>query len=140
MQEKCIINPERDCLGLIKAMEVERDVNELRKQNSSSHERMFERLGELEKHDGIQGVQYGNILEKLEDMTENLSELRADNKEAISQIPPLVRRVDSLEQLSEDVNELKEKPAKRWESVVEKAIGILVAAVVGFMLAKIGLT
>lgn len=140
MQEKCIINPERDCLGLIKAMEVERDVNELRKQNSSSHERMFERLGELEKHDGIQGVQYGNILEKLEDMTENLSELRVDNKEAISQIPPLVRRVDSLEQLSEDVNELKEKPAKRWESVVEKAIGILVAAVVGFMLAKIGLT
>lgn len=140
MQEKCIINPERDCLGLIKAMEVERDVNELRKQNSSSHERMFERLGELEKQDGIQGVQYGNILEKLEDMTENLSELRADNKEAISQIPPLVHRVDSLEQLSEDVNELKAKPAKRWESAIEKAIGILVAAVVGFMLAKIGLT
>ena len=104
MPEKCILDPERDCLGLMKARELEKDVNELRKQNSSSHERIFDRLGELEKQEGIQLVQYEHIMEK-------------------------------LDQLAGDVKELKAKPGKRWE----KAIGILVAAVLGFMLARLGL-
>lgn len=92
----------------MKARELEKDVNELRKQNSSSHERIFDRLGELEKQEGIQLVQYEHIMEK-------------------------------LDQLAGDVKELKAKPGKRWEGIVEKAIGILVAAVLGFMLARLGL-
>lgn len=108
MPDKCILDPERDCLGLMKARELGKDVNELRKQNSSSHERIFDRLGELEKQEGIQLVQYEHIMEK-------------------------------LEQLAGDVKELKAKPGKRWEGIVEKAIGILVAAVLGFMLARLGL-
>lgn len=108
MPEKCILDPERDCLGLMKARELEKDVNELRKQNSSSHERIFDRLGELEKQEGIQLVQYEHIMEK-------------------------------LDRLAGDVKELKAKPGKRWEGIVEKAIGILVAAVLGFMLARLGL-
>ena len=108
MPEKCILDPERDCLGPMKARELEKDVNELRKQNSSSHERIFDRLGELEKQEGIQLVQYEHIMEK-------------------------------LDQLAGDVKELKAKPGKRWEGIVEKAIGILVAAVLGFMLARLGL-
>ena len=107
-QETCILDPERDCLGLMKARELEKDVNELRKQNSSSHERIFDRLGELEKQEGIQVVQYEHILEK-------------------------------LDQLSGDVKELKAKPAKRWEGIVEKAIGLVVAAIVGYVLAQVGL-
>lgn len=108
MSEKCILDPERDCLGLMKARELEKDVNELRKQNSSSHERIFDRLGELEKQEGIQVVQYEHILEK-------------------------------LDQLAGDVKELKAKPGKRWEGIVEKAIGVLVAAMLGYMLAWFGL-
>ena len=77
MAEKCILDPERDCLGLIKARELEQDVNELRKQNSSSHERIFERLGELEKQEGIQGVQYENILEKLDQLAGDVKELKS---------------------------------------------------------------
>ena len=108
MPEKCILDPERDCLGLMKARELEKDVNELRKQNSSSHERIFDRLGELEKQEGIQLVQYEHIMEK-------------------------------LDQLAGDVKELKAKPGKRGDGIVEKAIGLLVAAVLGFMLARLGL-
>lgn len=108
MSDKCILDPDRDCLGLIKARELEQDLNELRRQNSSSHERIFERLGEIEKQEGIQDVQYENILEK-------------------------------LDQLAGDVKDLKSKPAKRWENIVEKVLGIVAAAVVGFVLAKIGL-
>ncbi len=108
MPEKCILDPERDCLGLMKARELEKDVNELRKQNSSSHERIFDRLGELEKQEGIQLVQYEHIMEK-------------------------------LDQLAGDVKELKAKPGKRWEGIVEKVIGLVAAAVVGYFLARLGL-
>lgn len=139
MDEKCILNAERDCLGLIKAKELEHDLNDLRKQNSSSHERIFERLGDLEKQEGIQGVQYENILEKLGDLTNNLNDLKTDSKEVVSKLPPLTHRVDSLEQLSTDVKEIQSKPGKRWESIVEKAILLVVSGVVGFVLAQVGL-
>ena len=77
MSEKCILDPERDCLGLMKARELEKDVNELRKQNSSSHERIFDRLGELEKQEGIQVLQYEHILEKLDQLAGDVKELKA---------------------------------------------------------------
>ncbi|MCI9338847.1 MAG: hypothetical protein HFH93_15220 [Lachnospiraceae bacterium] len=108
-QEKCILHPEQDCLGLMKARELERDIADLRKQNSGSHERIFERLGELEKQEGIQDVQYGNILEK-------------------------------LDELAGDVKELKAKPAKRLDGMIEKAILTMISAVVLFMLARMGIS
>lgn len=105
LQETCKMSPEQDCLGLMRTREVERNVVELRKQNSATHERIYERLNELEKQEGIQNVQYENILEK-------------------------------LDQLSGDVNELKTKPAKRWESILEKVIGLFAAGQVGYVLLK----
>ena len=41
--------------------------------------------------------------------------------------------------LCADVQELKSEPGKRWKSVVERVIYIVVAAVVGFILARLGL-
>ncbi len=108
MSENCLLNPERECYGLKKALEVERALNELGNRNSGTHERLFNRINELEKQGGIREEQYKNILDK-------------------------------LEQISEDVDELKSKPAKRWDGIVEKIIGIIVAAVIGFMLARLGL-
>lgn len=139
MSEKCILDPERDCLGLIKAKEIEEDINELRKQNSATHERIFSRVGDLEKNAGILGVQYENILEKLSELTLNLNGIKNENKEISEKLSPLSSKLDSMERLSVDVEELKSKPGKRWDSVIEKAVGIIVAAVVGFMLAKIGM-
>lgn len=45
----------------------------------------------------------------------------------------------SVTTLTGEVEELKEKPAKRWETLVAQIIGILVAAVGGYFLAKFGL-
>ena len=45
----------------------------------------------------------------------------------------------SISTLTDEVEELKEKPAKRWENVVGQIIGIFIAALAGFMLAKFGL-
>ena len=45
----------------------------------------------------------------------------------------------SVSTLTNEVEELKEKPSKRWESLVEKVIWAVVAALIGFFLAQIGL-
>ena len=45
----------------------------------------------------------------------------------------------NVKTLADKVDELEEKPAKRWESVVDKGITLVVAAIVGFILAKLGL-
>ena len=46
---------------------------------------------------------------------------------------------DKVDGLCADVQELKAEPGKRWKGVVEKVIYIVVAAVVGFILARLGL-
>lgn len=45
---------------------------------------------------------------------------------------------DDVGEIKNDVKEMKEKPGKRWDGVVEKVILIVVTAVVTFVLAKIG--
>ena len=44
-----------------------------------------------------------------------------------------------LEELCNDVKSIKAKPAKRWETIITQIISIIVAAVIGFMMAQIGL-
>jgi len=46
---------------------------------------------------------------------------------------------DTMERLTAKVETLEAEPGKRWKFVVEKAIYFVVAAVVGFMLATVGL-
>lgn len=46
---------------------------------------------------------------------------------------------ENIAKLTEDVETLKAEPGKRWKFVIEKAIYFVVAAVVGFALAKVGL-
>ena len=122
MDEKCLIDPQRDCFGLIKANELEKDlqelkvdVGELRRQNSSSHERFFDQLHLLEKLTGEQQIRYDNILETLKNLKV------------------------SIDLLSNRLGEIETKPGKRWEAVVGQVIGLIVAAVAAFMLGKFGL-
>lgn len=46
---------------------------------------------------------------------------------------------DDLMEMKTDVKQIKEKPAKRWDSMVEKVINLITAGVVAYMLAQIGL-
>lgn len=49
-------------------------------------------------------------------------------------------RVESdVSEIKNDVKEIKEKPGKRWDGLVDKIILTLAAAVIGFVLAKLGL-
>ena len=75
-------------------------------------------------------------LDALEKQTEALNSLT-------TAVAVMTEKVDncgeSVAGLRADVQEIKQKPAKRWEFVVERAIYIVVAAVVGYFLARAGL-
>lgn len=76
---------------------------------------------------------------RLDDM-----EKRQDNLDAlVGTVKVLADREERVEEdvkeIKSDVKSLTSKPAKRWDSLVNQIITILVAAVAGFVLAKIGL-
>ena len=45
----------------------------------------------------------------------------------------------SVSTMKTELEELKEKPAKRWEGFVDKIVWAIAAALIGFALAQIGL-
>ncbi len=46
---------------------------------------------------------------------------------------------DNVDKLNEKVDTLEEKPGKRWEAIVDKVIWAVLAAVIAFILGRIGL-
>ena len=46
---------------------------------------------------------------------------------------------DSVKTLTTKVEDLENKPAERWDSIVDKVIGVVVGAIVGFLLVQVGL-
>ena len=97
--------------------------------------------------------------EKL-DMEHRLTEVEARSKSNAHRLNDVEKRQDNLDKLTtsvsllaereermesdvkeikSDVKTLAEKPAKRWEAVVEKALLAVVAAVVAYFLGRMGL-
>ena len=75
-------------------------------------------------------------LDALEKQTEALNTLATSVAVMAEKVETTGAKVDGL---CTDVQELKSEPGKRWKSVVERVIYIIVAAVVGFILARLGL-
>lgn len=46
---------------------------------------------------------------------------------------------EKLDDITAKVNALADRPAKRWDSVVDKAIWAVLAAVIAFLLGRVGL-
>lgn len=108
MDEKCIIDPQRDCLGLQKANMLEKQMSEWREASRATHKELFDRMRELEKAEAARNEQYENIMEKLDKLI----------------------AWQEAEQSG---------PKKRWEAIVDKAIWAVLAAVIAFILARLGL-
>ena len=168
MTEKCIADPNRDCVGAERANDVlktllsfEAEVKSETKSLKESSERQGKRIGELEAKEQVKKVEFEHFRQEISEMQtdikdfqkesknsinelraehkESMAELKKGNKEILDAVTPLKHKVESLEHLEEDVEEIKEKPGRKWENVTEKIIGLVIAAVVGFILAKIGL-
>lgn len=75
-------------------------------------------------------------VEDLEKRQDNLDEL-------VSTVKVLAVREEAVEsdvkEIKNDVKNLTNKPAQRWDSLTDKIILTVAAAVVGFILAKFGL-
>ena len=76
---------------------------------------------------------------RIDNLEEEQKELR-NLTHAVSQMVVEQKNMrDDLAEMKNDVKQIKEKPARRWDSVAEKALGLITAAVVAWMLAQIGL-
>ncbi len=75
-------------------------------------------------------------LDTLEKHTEALNTLATSVAVMAERVEVTGDKVDSL---CADVQEIKQKPAKRWETVTAQVISILVAAVLGYIIARLGL-
>lgn len=111
MEDKCIINPERDCIGKAAAVKLEARIESLERWQ-----------GESQKfHNAFYDWQRDQIARdaKLDEQLSNME--KSLNK--------LVARQESEDQ----------KPRKRWDDLADKVIWAVLAAVIAFVLAKIGL-
>lgn len=66
-----------------------------------------------------------------------------DNERMLSSIAVIAKRQDDMDgdikEIKSDVKSLTSKPAKRWDSVVEKVMLTAAGAVVAYILARLGL-
>lgn len=122
MEEKCILDPQKECLGLMRAELLERemsdlkkDIEDIRERNNSSHSEFYNRLMILEKHNEAQDIHYEHIIEKLGDITTKLNSV--------------VEKIAAIES----------KPGKKWENMVSQIFGLVLAAIVAVVFTKIGL-
>lgn len=158
---KCIIDPERDCPGVKRAEEVDRRLTDFQHSVSETNMRFGARIGEMEGLNRVQDERIQQIKESIETIrTEtvearreqkgSISELRREhkesmevlqksNKEILDAVTPLKHKVESLERLSEDVDELKSKPAKTWEDIKGKLLGAVVMLIFAIVVVALGL-
>ena len=75
-------------------------------------------------------------LDKLEGVVENIRDLTASVQLLASKQDDMVK---VMEKLDSRMGAVEAEPGKKWKMIVEKALTVLVAAVVGFALARVGM-
>lgn len=75
-------------------------------------------------------------IDKLEKSTEAINRLATSMEVMVVKQEEVA---DSVGKLDAKVTVLEAKPAKRWEALVDKVVWAVAAALIGFLLAQIGL-
>ena len=75
-------------------------------------------------------------LDRVEASTEAINRL-ATSMEIMAERQQQV--VETVGKLDTKVTALEEKPAKRWDSLIDKIVWAIAAAMIGFVLAQVGL-
>lgn len=100
----------------------------------------FEReLAEIKAKQAAADEQHKTIfrrLDKQDEMIESVHSLARSVDRLTAQQGDMRRQMDGL---SSDLDDLKAKPAKRWETITMDIIKLVAAAVVGFVLSRLGL-
>lgn len=102
------------------ALQFERELNEIRAKQAAAeeqHKTLFNRLDRQEK------------------MLDTVHKLALSVNELANKLGAMQEKVTGL---CDDVEEIKEKPARRWNDLVEKALLTFVGALVSYVLSKLG--
>ena len=89
-------------------------------------------------------------VEVMETQVKNLNDRMTEQASMLKQINDLARSIDrqtltqqtvieKLQDHEKRLDAIEQKPVKRWDSVVDKVIMVLLGAVLAFILTKIGL-
>lgn len=82
-------------------------------------------------------------IEKLEQSTDALNDLTTAVKVMVTKQDYTAESIDRLDKKVDGIDNridcLELKPGKRWEGIVEKVVYTVVATVIGFLLAQIGM-
>ena len=111
MDDKCILDPERDCLGKIEAAKLEgriKSLEEWQRESKKFHNSFYDWQRDQIARDA-------RLDEKLTGMDDNIKKVLA----------------------KQEACELK--AGMRWDAIVDKTIWAVLAAVIAFVLAKVGL-
>lgn len=126
--EKCILDPNRDCLGIIKAREVEANLKAMEKKNGDDHKEFRNAIREIREMTITQAANFQTIIR-------DSGEIKSDLKgliERLAEIKPRVEHADKMEEelkaVENRVDEIEKKPGKRWESLIGYALSALVGA------------
>lgn len=105
-----------------------------------SHE---QRLTETESRSKSNTKRLDELDQRFTKRLDEIKKRQDDFGELISTVKVLAEKESRVEkdvkEIKDSIDEIKEKPGKRWDSLVDKIILTIAAAVVGFFLAKFGL-
>lgn len=109
--DKCILDPERDCIGKAEAAKLEgriKALEEWKEDSKKFHNDFYSWQNKQSERDG-----------KLDEQLRNMD--------------------DNIKQVLETQKACSLKPGKRWDAIVDKIIWAILAAVIAFVLAQVGL-
>lgn len=104
------------------AMQIEREIAEIKAKQAAAEE---------------QHKTLFNRLENVEDITKTVHELALSVRDLANAQSCMQKQVSGL---CKDVDDIKAKPGKRWEGVVEKVLYTVVGAAVTYVLMQAGIS
>lgn len=131
--------PEHECVMKERIEKLE----ETNKAHSNTHEKMFDRIRHLETENAVQNANQKTMLDMLDKMDQK-------NDKLVEKVESIEKCVTAQLQTMNDMNErgkenkrrldaIEAKPGKRWEGIVDKAIWAVCAALIAFLLARLGI-
>lgn len=76
---------------------------------------------------------------RIDTLEEEQKELRELTKAVTEMAVEQKNMRGDLAEMKNDVKQIKEKPARRWDTMAEKVLNLITAAVVAWMLGQVGL-
>lgn len=133
---KCILDPYRDCLGLEKARQLEKQLDRHLSESNQTHQDLMKRLEKLENLDARRDEREDHMIGQLESIGDSISGLGS----RMSNIEKLTGLVNDVKDLNRRVTDLEMKPARKWEKVAGGIVAAVALAMVGFFLGQLGLS